>query len=329
MPLISVALPVYNGANFLREALESIVVQQFEDFELVISDNHSTDETPAIIQDFASRDRRIRASRADTFLSQQTNANRSVELCTGTWIKLFCHDDVMRPDCLSVLRDALGTADAANVGLIGNGEAWLFENGYCWEGPPVQEAPSASIHPGHAFARCVLSGGARVPLPSFTTATVRKEAWNRAGQFDPRFMHFDLYCWMRVLVDWNYRYVPHVLTINRIHGAQLATGARKSQRSVSDQREFWPEFVRENRKRVGFGWSSFVQARLKAVGTAATHIGIELLQGRRSDALRMTNSLPRHWLPVIPLLVARGLHAERKKLRYLTPHVPVELIYPR
>src|SRR5437762_2438372 len=91
---ISVALPVYNGASYLRDAVDSILNQDYEDFELVVSDNCSTDETPQILADYARRDKRVRVSRTKTLIPQAANVNRAIELCHTTWVKLFCHDDL-------------------------------------------------------------------------------------------------------------------------------------------------------------------------------------------------------------------------------------------
>lgn len=59
-PRVSVGLPVYNGERFLRESLDSLLSQTFEDFELIISDNASTDRTQEVCQEYAAKDRRIR-----------------------------------------------------------------------------------------------------------------------------------------------------------------------------------------------------------------------------------------------------------------------------
>ena len=63
-PIISVVLPVYNGQNYIREAIESILAQTYANFELVISDNASTDETQVICEEYAKMDPRIRYFRS-------------------------------------------------------------------------------------------------------------------------------------------------------------------------------------------------------------------------------------------------------------------------
>jgi glycosyltransferase involved in cell wall biosynthesis len=65
-PTVSIGLPVHNGAAFLAEAIESILAQTFADFELVISDNASTDRTPEICRSYAAADGRIRYYRQET-----------------------------------------------------------------------------------------------------------------------------------------------------------------------------------------------------------------------------------------------------------------------
>src|SRR5206468_10701299 len=97
---ISVALPVYNGASYLRDAVDSILIQDYEDFELVVSDNCSTDETPQILADYAHRHKRVRVSRTESLLPQAANVNRAIGLCDAPWVKLFCHDDIMVPGWL-------------------------------------------------------------------------------------------------------------------------------------------------------------------------------------------------------------------------------------
>ena len=61
-PRISIGVPVYNGEQFLQETLDSLLEQTVEHFEVIISDNGSTDRTPEICRDYAARDRRVRAT---------------------------------------------------------------------------------------------------------------------------------------------------------------------------------------------------------------------------------------------------------------------------
>ena len=104
---VSIGMPVYNGENFIREALDSILNQTFQGFEVVISDNASTDQTEAICKAYAARDSRIRYYRNKENLGATRNYNRVFELATGTYFKWAAHDDVIAPDflekCVAVL----------------------------------------------------------------------------------------------------------------------------------------------------------------------------------------------------------------------------------
>jgi glycosyltransferase involved in cell wall biosynthesis len=99
-PLVSVGLFVYNGQRFLEEALHSILNQTFTDFELIISDNASTDRTGEIAQAYAKRDDRIRYYRNEKNIGAGWNARRVYEVATGKYFKWATADDLLEPDLL-------------------------------------------------------------------------------------------------------------------------------------------------------------------------------------------------------------------------------------
>ena len=106
-PRVSIGLPVYNGEQFLKEALDSILAQTFEDFEVIISDNASTDSTKEICQAYVAKDSRIRYFRNETNIGAAKNFNRTFELSSGEYFKWAAHDDAYVPTflekCVSVL----------------------------------------------------------------------------------------------------------------------------------------------------------------------------------------------------------------------------------
>lgn len=111
-PLISVGLPVYNGEAQLAASLESLLAQTFEDFEIVISDNHSTDATERICREFVARDRRVHYVRSEKNRGVAWNYNRALELSTGRYFKWASSNDVHAPTffrrCLDVLESNTG-----------------------------------------------------------------------------------------------------------------------------------------------------------------------------------------------------------------------------
>lgn len=84
---VSIGLPVYNGEQYLAKALDSLLAQTFTDFEVIISDNASTDRTSEICAAYLERDPRIRYYRNQQNIGAAPNFNRTFELATGMYFK--------------------------------------------------------------------------------------------------------------------------------------------------------------------------------------------------------------------------------------------------
>lgn len=100
-PRVSIGMPVYNGEEYLEAAITSILTQTFTDFELIISDNASTDRTQTICEEFAARDARVRYCRTAKNIGAMRNFNRVFELAGGEYFKWAAHDDLLEPDFLA------------------------------------------------------------------------------------------------------------------------------------------------------------------------------------------------------------------------------------
>ena len=109
-PRVTLGVPVYNGARFLAESLDSLLAQTYEDFELIISDNGSTDGTEAICRGFAERDTRVRYHRSEANRGASWNFNNVFHLSSGRYFKWATHDDVLAKTylerCVAVLDQA-------------------------------------------------------------------------------------------------------------------------------------------------------------------------------------------------------------------------------
>lgn len=100
-PTVSVGLPVFNGENFLAEAVNSVLAQTYTDFELIICDNASTDRTEQICRSFAEADSRIRYYRSETNIGSAPNFNLTFHHASARYFKWLSHDDVMAPEYLA------------------------------------------------------------------------------------------------------------------------------------------------------------------------------------------------------------------------------------
>ncbi len=106
-PTVTLGMPVYNGEAFIASAIESLLAQTYTDFELIISDNASTDNTQSICRDFSVRDARIRYHRQLENLGSVTNFNCLVALARGKYFKWAASDDICRPTYLHAVVEVL------------------------------------------------------------------------------------------------------------------------------------------------------------------------------------------------------------------------------
>ncbi len=127
-------MPLWNAERHVREALDSILAQDYQNFELIISDNASSDATESICREYAARDNRVRYHRAEVNQGAVRNFNRVFQLAQGEYFMWAAHDDVRAPGFVSSCVAALeGNRDAVlcctNVGFIdessGEVEAWF------------------------------------------------------------------------------------------------------------------------------------------------------------------------------------------------------------
>jgi len=109
MPKVSIGLPVYNGEKYLREMLESALAQTYEDIEIVICDNASTDGTMDICAELAKTDGRIRYIRNAENIGACPNYNRTFQESTGEYFAWAAHDDRYAPTFIEKCVEVLDT----------------------------------------------------------------------------------------------------------------------------------------------------------------------------------------------------------------------------
>lgn len=133
-PLVSVCIPAYNNAGYIKDTIDSILGQTYQNLELVIVDDCSTDNTYELIKSIS--DERIKLYRNEKNLGMSGNWNHCLKLCLGEYIKLVCADDVLAPNALEKEVAALqanptaviAESDTRLIGLDGKGKG--FYNRY-------------------------------------------------------------------------------------------------------------------------------------------------------------------------------------------------------
>ena len=107
--LVSIGMPVYNSEQRIRQALDSVLAQDYMNFELIISDNASTDGTQTICLQYAAMDKRIRYHRNERNMGMNWNMNRLRELASGEYFKWAGSHDVIAPSFISTCKKVLDT----------------------------------------------------------------------------------------------------------------------------------------------------------------------------------------------------------------------------
>ncbi len=126
-PLVSIGMPVYNGERFLREAIESLLGQDYRNLELVICDNDSTDGTAAICQEFARRDPRVGYRRHQANVGMLENFNRAFRASAGEFFMWAGDHDNRRQDFISRCMEEL--AYDRDAVLCAPRAEWIDEQG--------------------------------------------------------------------------------------------------------------------------------------------------------------------------------------------------------
>ena len=203
MPLVSVVIPAHNRADLLGQTLDSVRAQTLRDWECVVADDGSADDTPRVIADYAARDERFRAV-AGRFGSASAARNRGAAAATGTYLSFLDSDDLMEPDKLAWQTAAL-EADAAAT--IVYGDTLLFH--------PGEPAKTSLYTPGAPRPR---SFEGLLSFSAIYAPTVRAAAFRDAGGFDESLASAeDWDMWLSLARRGKLLFEPRVALRYRVH----------------------------------------------------------------------------------------------------------------
>ena len=226
MPKVSVCIPTYNSAAFLAQAIESVLAQTFSDFELIVCDNASTDDTPALSRRFT--DSRMRYVRFEELVGQGGNWNRCLGLAKGEYIALLHADDVYLPNFLAERVAILD--EHSEVGLAFGAVDIIDASGRILGRQSEGDEPLVTSAPeyfGTLLHSCTISPVA--PM-------VRHACYVAVGNFDERRLWgVDWQMWLRLASRFGVAYSPRVAARYRVHGASgTATGLLSAENGGQD-----------------------------------------------------------------------------------------------
>jgi len=212
-PRVSIGMPVYNGESLIRRALDSLLAQTFADFELIISDNASTDGTRQICLEYATKDARIRYYRNEVQIQPIPNFNRVLGYATGEYFMWAAHDDRWAPSFIARLVTLLDSSPQAvlafcrfvNVDDQGNSirefrENWkvIFSRPKFWQ-----------------FAYLTLSDELVTQKANHIYGLIRRDVLTKCGGMvslpEMNYAGEDILTLLRLLVRWDFVIVDQVL----------------------------------------------------------------------------------------------------------------------
>jgi glycosyltransferase involved in cell wall biosynthesis len=210
-------MPSYNRKEYTAQAIESVLAQSFSDFELVITDDCSTDGTVEIIKEYASKDSRIHFYSNSSNLGVYGNLNRAICLSTGEYIKPICNDDLLASRCLEVFVDVMDKNPS--VSLVTS-----FTKAFGKSDSVRDEkfSPGKGLLDGKRSQKSLFFDGNWLGCPS-STMFRRRDLY--IGLFNRMWKYWvsDLDMWMRLLGVGDAYIVPEILSFLRIHDGQEST----------------------------------------------------------------------------------------------------------
>lgn len=227
-PDVSILVPAYYGASYLSDCIESVLAQTHQDWELLILDDCSGDDTFEIAKAYASIDSRLRVERNPRNLGLVGNWNRCIELSQGQWIKFVFQDDLIAPTCL----EEMLAASTQDTWLTVCRREFLYERGTSEETRRFYEqhpTPERVFGSGASFIAPEVVCNTAVDLYGVnffgepTATLIRRAAFARYGLFNPNLsMICDTEYWIRVSAHHGFTYLPITLANFRVHAGSTS-----------------------------------------------------------------------------------------------------------
>lgn len=196
---VSVIIPTYNKAHLLGRAVQSVLNQTYQDFEVIVVDDCSSDNTERVVIGFD--DDRIRYIRHEENKGAAAARNTGIKAAEGEYIAFLDSDDEWLSEKLE--KQVRAFADGStDLGVVYTGVRFIAGN-------KIKYAPSSNIKKKEGYIHAVLLETNFIPLPA---AIVKKECLEKVGMFDeslPRLQEWDL--WIRISTHYHFKYISELL----------------------------------------------------------------------------------------------------------------------
>jgi len=226
LPAISVCIPTYNGAKYIAQTIESILNQTFTDFEIIVSDDGSSDNTLEIVGSF-NDPRIVRIDRLSK-VGAEANWNNAVATASASLVKLVCQDELLYPQCLEVEVHTMNKSENQDVSFCFHLRDFVTPNSRKLSARRVGYSNLQKYSKTEILTKVVRSGGNPIGEPM--AVTMRKLSLNSAGKFRGDYV-IDLDMWSKLSDQGNALFIEQHLSAFRISKTSWTSNLKKSQLS--------------------------------------------------------------------------------------------------
>lgn len=210
--LVSIILPVYNGERYLSESIESVLAQTYQQWELLILDDCSSDSTPKIAQKYADLDARIKYFRNERNLRLPGNLNRGFSLSKGQYLTWTSDDNRFLPTALEKM---VLTLNDENVDFVYASYNTIDEDGNITKYYTVPQKGKNIIVGNNCVGACFM---------------YTRQVYESLGDYNiDLFLVEDFDYWQRIFANFRTKAILEVLYDYRMHGANLTNTMKKEQ----------------------------------------------------------------------------------------------------
>ena len=230
MALVSIVLPVYNGERFMKESIDSVLGQSFSDWELIIVDDCSTDNTYEIAKSYADKDSRITVIHNETNKKLPASLNIGFASANGKYFTWTSDDNVAKPNWLSVLVRCLD--ENPGVDMVSADMDYIDENGNLFFNPRHKRSIDALPYISNVGAAFMY----------------RRAIAEKIGEYDvSAFCAEDYDYWCRIALAGNLMYIPDNIYMYRIQSNSLTAQYDKKikEKVARVQKKYQNDFIKK------------------------------------------------------------------------------------
>ncbi len=243
-PLVSLCIPVHNGAEFIQLMLNSIEQITYPNLDIIVSDDDSTDESITLIKSHQLSNCRIFTHSRYGLVN---NWNYSIKQATGKYIKFLFQDDTIEPDCITKMVEVAEQDE--QIGLVFSDRNLISEQRL-----DPKDFPE-NLYQGWSNLQLVQPGFILLQDPNLmahphnkigepTNVLIRREVFEQVSLFDPAFKQYaDLEMWLRIMTRYKLAFIDEKLASFRIHPKQTTSYNLAQSDSWSEIYQVWLKLI--------------------------------------------------------------------------------------